>query len=158
MSVFIFQKNSVNLKLHYMELRESGVTVSVSSWRTSHSDSQRLNTAAGLCAVVISVWISNCSMASKEREVGEADRILNVNLSSKHFLNERVDKAVCQFHRDRINRLKGYILSRHHEKGHEEIRQIKQRTLKYFPIQWYLIFEKGRVFGKFKESVFLAFW
>ena len=60
-------------------------------------------------------------MASKEREVGEAGRILNVNLSSKYFLNKSPDRAVCQIYYDRINRLKGYTVSRHHEKVHEEI-------------------------------------
>jgi len=42
-------------------------------------------------------------VASKEKEVDEADRILNVNLSSQYFLNKRADKGVYQIYHDRIN-------------------------------------------------------
>ena len=76
--------------------------------RELHNDSQTLNSAPFLCAGVTGVRVSNCGVASKEREVGEVNRILNVNLSSQYFLNKSVDKAVWQIYHDSINWLKGY--------------------------------------------------
>jgi hypothetical protein len=69
-----------------------------------------------------------------EGKESRRNRILNVNLNSQYSLNTSANKAVCLMFQDGMNTVTGYVC-RHHEKVHEEIWQIKQRKLQYFPIQ-----------------------